>query len=307
MKPTIIDLFPISHNKYVLMSFVLWCLIFGKAYSQSNALEIGTIKEAQSGAKLFNQDPFMSHNNAGLSMDKDAKMYIGLYGTSLYEIQDFTQVGIGFQKRLSKSNSFGVGVHSIQNSNRYISNMIFAGFNQQLSDNIFFGVGINYRRQTYQYRNEITHNEIFGQAGITYQFHPAWKWAVQLGNINAYRVENGYTPRSYRLSFSTGLNYSLNDKINLLTELEISGNNDLTSKIAMNYQPTDKISLYCGFSILDFGVYYTYNYSLGFGYSYRKIQILIALGTHSYLGLTPNAGFYYQDVNAKNPTLTNEK
>jgi hypothetical protein len=242
---------------------------------------IGAHAVGLGGSGLLVQNVFCASNNPAL-MPWQKNASFGLAYNNQFLLSDINQSNLCF---VLPYKHFGYGFKLSSFGNNILKDqLIGASVAHQFHPDFSFGAGFNYHFFSIK-------NYGFNQA-TTFEFSLAAKVSSKLKSsfmvFNPFakkfnEIQDERMTRTYRM----GIQYQVNDKVSLNSELEKNHVYQPNLKMGVNYDYNQQFSFRFGISTLQ------PNMAFGIGFKTKKIQIETAHNYHLTLGLSNHLSFIY--------------
>ena len=206
-------------------------------------------------------------NPAGGANSKDISVGIGIKNNfGLSELNSKTAVGL----IPTKSGVFGFSVQQY-GFNQYNENKFGLSFAKQLSKTFNSGIKIDY------YSTHIQNHENTGF--VTFEIGVQKKLSRKL-ILGSFMHDPLNLSKNNLSVISIGLEYNVNQKVNLYTETESTDYDDLNLKVGVEYQIINHMFLRTGYNSV------SQKNTFGFSYNYKNYIVDIATYHHQTLGFS---------------------
>jgi len=168
----------------------------------------------------------------------------------------------------------------------YRTTKIGTGYSLKLTDKLFAGVQLNYQdvRFAGNYGSKYT---VSAECGIYFKMTERWKFGVSVFNLNRARISSALEERLPTV-MRLGTTFEISPKVLFAVEIEKNSDFQARLKSAVEYKPIKNFFLRGGFTSKPI------EFTFGFGYRFRKIQLDLGSAYHQLLGWSPNFSLTYK-------------
>ena len=245
----------------ILLSFPLFSFGQNNFLNSAKSLGIADCYTTQKGIWSTTTNP------AGGANSKDISVGIGIKNNfGLSELNSKTAVGL----IPTKSGVFGFSVQQY-GFNQYNENKFGLSFAKQLSKTFNSGIKIDY------YSTHIQNHENTGF--VTFEIGVQKKLSRKL-TLGSFMHDPLNLSKNNLSVISIGLEYNVNQKVNLYTETESTDYDDLNLKVGVEYQIINHMFLRTGYNSV------SQKNTFGFSYNYKNYIVDIATYHHQTLGFS---------------------
>lgn len=260
----------------IIIIIIIICALTFSAYSQYSP-GAKQISLANSDVALSNDVFSLFNNPAGLSQMNWREVGV-YYSPSPFGLSELANGYVAYHEPTSIG-SFALGGMNY-GFDLFRESKIMLGYSYNYQNKFFAGLTVNYQTLSIKnYGNDAALSlNIGGLAYISDKFRIGF--AVQNVNRATYGDEDDQIP----MLFSTGLSYDVIDELTINFALEKDVKYNVSFQFGINYNIIEYLSLRTGFSNEPS------RYSAGIGINYSIFSLDYAMFTHTFLGLTHQAG-----------------
>ncbi len=260
----------------IIIVIIIICALTFSAYSQYSP-GAKQISLANSDVALSNDVFSLFNNPAGLSQMNWREVGV-YYSPSPFGLSDLANGYFAYHEPTSVG-SFALGGMNY-GFELYRESKIMLGYSYNYQNKFFAGLTINYQTVSIKnYGNDAALS--FNIGGLAY-VSDKFRLGFAIQNVN--RATFGDEDDQIPMLFSTGLSYDVIDELTINLALEKDVKYNASFQFGINYNIIENLSLRTGFSNEPS------RYSAGIGINYSIFSLDYAMFTHTFLGLTHQAG-----------------
>ncbi|HCY77819.1 MAG TPA: hypothetical protein DHV28_18065 [Ignavibacteriales bacterium] len=261
--------------KFIIVIIIICALTFS-AYSQYSP-GAKQISLANSDVALSNDVFSLFNNPAGLSQMNWREVGV-YYSPSPFGLSDLANGYFAYHEPTSIG-SFALGGMNY-GFDLFRESKIMLGYSYNYQNKFFAGLTVNYQTVSIKnYGNDAALS--FNIGGLAY-VSDKFRLGFAIQNVN--RATFGDEDDQIPMLFSTGLSYDVIDELTINLALEKDVKYNASFQFGINYNIIENLSLRTGFSNEPS------RYSAGIGINYSIFSLDYAMFTHTFLGLTHQAG-----------------
>ncbi|MES2726168.1 MAG: hypothetical protein V4643_03640 [Bacteroidota bacterium] len=256
-------------------------ILFSFGYSQPIFEPIGAKAWAMGGSNTAETNVFSTNNNIA-TLTEIQKIEIGIYNQLRFGLKNLNLINTSVALP-NKWINIGIAANHY-GYEKFNQQKITLGFAKKLNNNFSLGVNLNYlalniaeQENTYAFTADV---------GSFYKINKQLQIGFFLSNITQSKYSNNTYGKVPNLA-KFGVNYSINTKLFLLTDIEKIFDYDLVIRSGLSYDIHQNFGLQIG---------YTSNpnyFTCGFTAKFKQFDFNCATSLHSYLGFTPHVGLIF--------------
>jgi len=266
-----------KHYRFVLLFLFHVQIIHAQGY-----LPMGARSNSLANASVTLPDAWAFHNNPG-ALGEVKTMSIGLSYENRFLLKQLQTQGVVYAQPLK------VGVISVgaqfYGYNQFRTQRIGAGYSMKLAKFLFAGVQLNYQGVTLN-ENYGSHHSISAEAGVQALISEKWRIGVSVYNIGRAKL-SAFENDRYTTVMRLGTSYTISDKVIIMAEAMKHVDHKIDFKGAVEYQAFKNFFLRVGAASAPV------EFTFGFGYKWKVLQVDVGTGYNQQLGWSPNFSLTY--------------
>lgn len=266
-------------KKYYL---ILFCSLFTQLVFSQGWMPTGARSNALGDASVTLVDAWAFHHNPG-ALGELKSMSIGISYQNRFLLKQLQSQGIVYAQPLK------VGVLSVgaqfYGYDQYRTQRIGAGYSMKLADFLFAGVQLNYQGLQFN-SNYGSNHSISAEAGLQALVTEKWRIGVSVFNIGRAKLSDFEDDR-YTTMMRLGTSYTISDKVIVLAEAYKDLDFKVNFKGGVEYQAFDNFFIRAGAASAPV------EFTFGFGYKWKVIQLDLGSAYSQQLGWSPSFSFSY--------------
>lgn len=268
--------------------FTVLLILAGTSARAQGWLPMGARSNSLANASVTLTDVWSFHHNPG-ALGELKTISAGISYQNRFLLKELQSQGVVFAAPLK------VGVVSVgaqfYGYNQFRTQRIGAGYSMRLADRFFAGVQLNYQSLQLN-QNYGTSRSVTAEAGIQALVNENWRIGVSAFNIGRAKLSDFEDDR-YSTTMRFGTNYSFSDKVILLAEAEKNLEHPASFKGGVEYQAVPNFFVRAG------GASQPTEFTFGFGYKWKVIQLDLGSGYQQQLGWSPTFSLTYAALSKK--------
>ena len=266
-------------NRIALIIILL--IKFQNSFSQGYNY-VGARSNSMANTSVALVDGWAYHHNPGALGDLK-KAEVGISYENRFLLKDLQNQGLVYSKPIKKGViSFGAQLFGL---NTYRTYRLGGGYSLKLSEKLFAGVQLNYQNIHFS-SNYGSRSSVTAEAGIYVKLTNEWKIGVSVFNLGRTKL-NSIENERFTTLMRLGSVYQLSKNVLFALEAEKNMNYQLRLKGAVEYKPIKNFFLRGGVSTQPI------DFTFGFGYKLKAIQIDLGSAFHQLIGWSPHFSLTY--------------
>lgn len=266
-------------KKYLLLLILLPHLTSVMAQGWQPA---GARSNALGNASVTLSDVWSYHHNPGALGEIESLSFGASYENRflLKELQTQT-IAVAVPLKVGVI-SFGAQLYGY---NLYRSQKAGVGYSMKLAEKLYAGVQLNYNGLQLS-ENYGTHHGMTAEVGLKAYINEQWSVGMSVYNLGRTKL-SAYQDDRYTTMFRLGTGYSISKKVTILGEATKNLDYPIEVKGGVEYEAINNFHVRIGASTNPT------EFTFGFGYKWKKIQLDVASAYHTTLGWSPGITFVF--------------